>query len=97
MMAPDGKSDDGQFDLCIAGQVSRPGILALLPRFMAGSQASHPAITTLQAKRVVVTAQEGVLPAHADGETLCTEGERLSLELLPRQIELVCELPERSG
>jgi YegS/Rv2252/BmrU family lipid kinase len=97
MMAPDGKSDDGQFDLCIAGQVSRLGILALLPRFMAGTQATHPAITTLQAKRVVVTAREGVLPAHADGETLCTEGERLSLELFPRQIELICELSEKSG
>ena len=36
-----------------------------------------------------MTAVEGVLPAHADGETLCTDGQRLELELLPSQLEVV--------
>jgi YegS/Rv2252/BmrU family lipid kinase len=94
MMAPEGKSDDGQFDLCIASQVSRPRILALIPRFMAGTQATHPAIDTAQTQSISITAVEGVLPAHADGETLCTDGNQLLLELLPRQIELVCDPPE---
>ena len=95
MMAPEGKSDDGQFDICIAGQVSRPGILALIPRFMAGTQSTHPAIRTAQADRITVTALEGGLPAHLDGETLCTDGEQIVLELLPRQIELVCDHTEK--
>jgi hypothetical protein len=47
-----------------------------------------------QARKVVVTAVEGVLPAHADGETLCTAGQRLEMELLPRQIEIICPSPE---
>ncbi len=55
MMAPDGITDDGLFDLCIAGQVSRPGILALIPRFMQGSQASHPAIRTARAAHITIT------------------------------------------
>lgn len=89
MMAPQGLIDDGLFDLCIASQVSRARIFALIPRFMQGTQATHPAISTARAKKVVVTAVEGVLPAHADGETLCTEGRELALELLPRQLDFI--------
>jgi diacylglycerol kinase (ATP) len=89
MMAPQALTDDGLFDLCIAGQVSRARIFALIPRFMQGTQATHPAITTARAKKVVATAVEGVLPAHADGETLCTEGRELALELLPRQLDFI--------
>jgi diacylglycerol kinase (ATP) len=91
MMAPDGIPDDGVMDVCIANQVSKPQIFALIGRFMQGTQNSHPAIQTIRTAQVTVTALEGVLPAHADGETLCTEGTELSLELLPRQIELICD------
>jgi diacylglycerol kinase (ATP) len=91
MMAPQGKMDDGLFDLCIAHQVSRARIFALIPHFIKGTQATQEPIKTGQAQRVVVTALEGVLPAHADGETLCVEGRELAVELLPRQIEFVYE------
>ena len=89
MMAPHAQPDDGLFDLCIARQVSRARIFALIPKFMKGTQATDPAVKTAQAQQVVVTALEGVLPAHADGETLCVEGKQLTLELVPRQIEIV--------
>jgi len=89
MMAPQGCSDDGVFDLCIARQVSRPQIFALIARFMQGTQVTHDAILTRQSRRLTVTTLEGVLPAHADGETLCTEGAQLTLELLPLQIDLI--------
>lgn len=97
MMAPEGKPDDGLFDLCIAREVSRARIFALIPHFMRGTQATQEPIKTERARRVVVTAVEGVLPAHADGEMLCTEGRRLELELLPRQLEVVCRPPEAAG
>lgn len=89
MMAPEGNPGDGLFDLCIAREVSRPRIFALIPKFMSGTQAAHPAITTARTAGVTVTALKGSLPAHADGETLCTEGDRLTLELLPQQIEVL--------
>lgn len=89
MMAPEGKPNDGLFDLCIAHEVSRLRIFALISKFMSGTQAAHPAITTVHAARVTVTAVAGSLPAHADGETLCTEGDRLTLELLPQQIDVL--------
>ena len=86
-MAPDGQTDDGLFDLCIAHQVSRPAIFLLIPRFMQGSQEGHPAIQMVRADRVTVTAIQGSLPAHADGETLCYAGERLELSIFPRMLE----------
>jgi len=89
MMAPSAESDDGSFDLCIAAQVSRLGIFALIPRFMKGTQATRPSITTGRSDRVTVTAIEGVLPAHTDGETLCEAGSRLTVDLMPRQIEVL--------
>lgn len=89
MMAPNGQPDDGLFDLCIAGQVSRAGIFALIPRFMQGTQAGHPAIHTARTTQVTISAIEGSLPAHADGETLCTAGQRLVLEVHPSLIEVV--------
>lgn len=90
-MAPEAKIDDGLFDLCIADQVSKFGILALIPRFMQGTQASHPAVKIGRTEKIEVTAMEGVLPAHADGETICTEGKRLTVELLAGGIEVICQ------
>jgi len=95
--APDGKADDDLFDLCIAHQVSRLRIFGLIPHFLKGTQASQEPIKMEQARRVVVTAVEGVLPAHADGETLCTEGQRLEVELLPGQIEMIYLPPEAAA
>jgi diacylglycerol kinase (ATP) len=93
MMAPQAELDDGLLDLCIARKVGRVRVLLLIPRFMRGTQAGQPAIRMARARRVVITALNGVLPAHADGETICTDGERLSLEVLPHQIEVVCPPP----
>jgi diacylglycerol kinase (ATP) len=89
MMAPDGLPDDGVFDLCIAGQVSRAVILSLIPRFMRGTQSGHPAIRTARAAQVSITAVQGSLPAHADGETLCHAGERLEARILPKALQVV--------
>jgi YegS/Rv2252/BmrU family lipid kinase len=94
MMAPQGQPDDGLLDLCIAAQVSRTRIFALVPHFMRGTQATQKPISMQRARRVVVAAVEGVLPAHADGETLCVEGRRLEVELLPCQIEIICQRSE---
>jgi diacylglycerol kinase family enzyme len=93
-MAPEGQPNDGVFDLCIAYGVSRARIFSLIPHFLKGTQATQEPIKMIQTSRVVVTAVEGTLPAHADGETLCIDGQRLEMELLPAQIEIVCLPPE---
>jgi diacylglycerol kinase (ATP) len=87
--APNAICDDGLFDLCIAREVGRLQMLALVPRFLNGTQASHSAITVTRSRRVSVKALTGSLAAHADGETLCYACPQLELEVLPRQIALV--------
>jgi diacylglycerol kinase (ATP) len=62
---------------------------------MRGTQSTQEPIRTGRARKVLVTAVEGVLPAHADGETLCIDGQQLELELLPRQIEVITTGPSR--
>jgi diacylglycerol kinase (ATP) len=89
MMAPDGSMEDGLLNLCIVDQVSRLGILALLPRFMMGTQAGHPAITTDRMDSIKVTAIDGALPAHADGETLSTAGQVLEIRILPKALQVI--------
>lgn len=92
-MAPDSQPDDGLLDLCIAGQVSRGRIFTLIPHFLRGTQSSQKEIRTGQASRVTVSALHGSLPAHADGETICTAGDCLTLEVHPQALELLYAAP----
>jgi diacylglycerol kinase (ATP) len=88
-MAPLGDPCDGQFDLCIASEVSRVRIFGLVPYFLKGTQASQPEITTGRTGKITVRAVKGSLPAHCDGETLCESGQELSAEIVPAAIEIV--------
>jgi hypothetical protein len=76
-------------DLTIVDQVDRLSIFSLILRFTQGSQFGHPAVKVTQASKISVTAVEGSLPAHADGETLCEAGESLVLENLPQALEVI--------
>jgi len=91
-MAPDGLPYDNTFDLCIAGAPGKFRVLQLLPTFMNGTQATQPEIRMDRAQKVTVTALKGTLPAHCDGETLCKEGQSLSLELVPHALEFITGL-----
>jgi diacylglycerol kinase (ATP) len=91
MMAPHGNPGDNLLDVCIATQVSRSRIFGLIPHFLRGTQSSQPEIKNLQARWLTVDAIQGSLPAHADGETICTDGQKLTIELLPSQIEMICQ------
>lgn len=89
LMAPDGDMGDGWFNLCVASEASRLRLFQLIPYFLKGTQATQPEVKTYKAKRVTVTALQGSLPAHADGEMLCVQGTELSVELLPGAIEII--------
>jgi YegS/Rv2252/BmrU family lipid kinase len=90
MMAPQAEPDDGLFDLCMVREVSRARMFGLIPHFLRGTQATQEPVTTGQAARITIAAVEGSLPAQTDGEILCVDGQRLEIELLPRQIEVLC-------
>ncbi len=89
LMAPEGENDDGQFDMCVAEEVKKATIFGLILRFIRGTQASHPSIRMARTNTIRVTALRGTLPAHADGETLCTDGDQLSLTMQPGKLEII--------
>lgn len=88
-MSPNAQNDDGLLDLCIAEEISRFRIFTLIPHFFKGSQFGQAEIQFGQTGKVVITAVQGVLPAHADGETICKTGQELAIELLPCQLEVI--------
>jgi len=58
---------------------------------MGGTHAGHPLVKMPLSSRVEITALKGSLPVHADGETICEKGDKITLINLPRQIELITE------
>jgi len=87
--APNGNVSDGQLDICIASVNGRARIFTLLPHFMKGTQESQPEIQMVRTQAIHLKAVKGSLPAHSDGETLCTAGTELTVELFPRALEFV--------
>ena len=97
IMAPDSRQDDGLLDLCIAAQMSSLETIRMVPFFMKGTQATQKKIRTGQAAKVSLTALDGPLPAHMDGEIISQDGRSLSIELLPRQLAVICPEPGQAG
>ena len=89
MMAPEAVPGDGKLDLCIVGMAGRLRILGLMMDFMGGKQAGKEPIRTDRTEQIIVDAQEGVLPAHADGETLCEEGKSIRAEILANRLDII--------
>jgi YegS/Rv2252/BmrU family lipid kinase len=88
-VTPFAVADDGLLDVCIAGDVSRPAIFPLIPRFMNGSHVSHPKCTLLQGHKVTVSSPAG-LAAHIDGEIYTLAAKRFEMESLPARLWVRC-------
>lgn len=89
-MAPQSQPDDGYFDLCIAETASKGRILQMIPYFIKGTQETLPEIQMKRARRVSIKSLDVTFPAHADGEFICLDGSYLTLELLPKELEIIC-------
>jgi YegS/Rv2252/BmrU family lipid kinase len=92
-MTPEALNDDGQLDLCIAGEPRRLQMLGLILKYMKGTQAGSPHIRMGRSPVLEVRALEGGLAVHADGETMGVQVEGLTVECLPRQVEVVSAGP----
>lgn len=92
-MTPESRNDDGQLDLCVAGEPRRLQMLGLILKFMKGRQAGSPHIRMGRAAAVEIRALEGKLAIHADGETVSEHTDELLLECLPRQVEIISAGP----
>jgi len=88
-MAPDGMSDDGLLDLCMTSKaLTRLEMAGLIIRYIKGTQAGHRAIMTERSAAFSITAQEGGVVCHADGETICTDGRHLDITLFPGALSI---------
>jgi diacylglycerol kinase (ATP) len=94
MMAPNSKPNDGVFDLCIVREVPQLKMFGIMGLIMKGTQATHSAVTMTRSKKVSVKALTGTIPAHADGQTVCEEGQELLVEILPQELDIITQLVE---
>ncbi len=86
-LTPTAELDDGWFDICVADQLTKPGILALIPHVMRGTHIGKRAITLSHARKILVVSTEP-LPIQADGEILDAGAHRLEAELIPQKLEV---------
>lgn len=82
-VAPQADQEDGQFDICIAGDLSPLEFLGLLRRVYAGGHTSHPKVQMLRGREVRLHVAEG-LHAHLDGELFAWE--TLTFQVEPKAL-----------
>lgn len=68
-VVPEARPDDGLFDICIAGDLSRWETLKTLPRIYSGTHVQNSKVRMLRGRRVEVQAERRI-GVQADGELL---------------------------
>jgi diacylglycerol kinase family enzyme len=66
-----------------------PADLAAIPKFLNGTQGQLPSISFAEARRVRVTALQGTLPAHADGETISEAAQSIDMRTIPGALQIL--------
>ena len=67
MFCPNAKCDDQIIDVCVAGNISKPKVLQILPTAYKGKHLRFKGVHTYTAKKVQIIADKP-LPIHCDGE-----------------------------
>jgi diacylglycerol kinase family enzyme len=89
-MGPNALLDDGAFDICyVKRPKSRRRLLRIVALYPAGRQAEAAETGTGRASSFHIKALEGGIAAHADGETVCTEGKELTISCIPGALRLI--------
>ncbi len=87
LVTPDACLDDGLLEVCIAGELSRLGILMIIPRFVRGTHVTHPRVRMFRARRVRVVSPVPV-PIHLDGEIFATDAQAFEVTIVPGALRL---------
>ncbi len=87
-LTPDAVMDDGLLDLGLISNVSRVGILRVLPLVLRGGHRHHPAVFMDRCLRIEIECGEP-LPVHLDGEVVMEDVLRAQVEVMPKQLEIV--------
>ncbi|MBE3583824.1 MAG: diacylglycerol kinase family lipid kinase [Limnochordaceae bacterium] len=68
-MCPQASLEDGLFDVVVAGDLSRPAVMRLLPRVFKGTHIQDPRVEVFRCRHLRVEGP-GYLNVHADGEVV---------------------------
>ena len=82
-IAPDARTDDGQLDVCIVGDITRMTALRQLPNLYRGTHVKHPQVAVARVTSVAIEGDPGTL-VHLDGEPF--GGLPLRVEMAPSRL-----------
>lgn len=81
LLTPDARTDDGQLDVCVIGDIGRLRMILEFPRIFAGTHGGRPGVTLARSPWVRIESLGAPLPVCLDGE--------LASHVTP--VELRCE------
>lgn len=100
-ICPTADPTDGRLDVTVVGRVSRAELIRVLPALRRGNHAGHPAVRTLRARRLRLSAASGGSPAgtgrpreviaYADGEPVGPLP--LDVEVVPGAVSILARTP----
>jgi diacylglycerol kinase (ATP) len=92
-IAPGARLDDGQFDICLLSEAGKMEFLAAFPRVFRGTHVTHPKVTMLRARQVVVES-DPPMPILVDGDVIGTTPAEFTIA--PRALEVMAPPPVRA-
>ena len=87
-LTPQAEIDDGVFDVVIAKELGRVGILQIIPQLMKGTHMNHPVVTFRHARHVLLESPAPMI-IEADGELPFLEAHKLEIEILPKRLRVI--------
>lgn len=87
-LTPDARLDSTFLDVAIARDISRPAVLALLPRAMFGKHTGHHAVTMLRVRKLAISVAEGA-PMQMDGEVMAEKVNEVAITVLPQRLQVI--------
>ena len=89
-MGPNALLDDGLLDICfVRHQPSRIKLLKIIFHYTKGTQGECKDVYSGRAAHFHLTALEGGMTAHCDGETVCRDGKEMEITCLPNALRLI--------
>lgn len=89
-MGPNALLDDGDLDICFLRRPpTRLKLIADVIYYTKGTQGGHEGFYTGRAAHFQLTAIEGGMAAHCDGETVCYDGKELEVSCVPGALRLI--------
>ena len=89
-MGPNALLDDGLLDICtVRRPPTRMKLMKIVLCYPKGTQGECEGVFMSRAAKIQLTALEGGMAVHCDGETVCYEGTELEISCIPGALSLI--------